>query len=82
LLDFTHDVMKGSAMIQDALERPGPAPRLTDSELVTIAICNYSGALEWLVGPDKGDGSEPFHQKWRGLPKGTDRPIGALDALG
>ena len=43
---------------------------------------NYSGALEWLVGPDKGDGSEPFPQKWRWLPKGTDRPIGTLDALG
>lgn len=30
--------MKGSAVLQDALQRPGPAPRLTDSELVTIAI--------------------------------------------
>ena len=32
------DTMKGSAMIQQALERPGPAPRLSDSELVTIAL--------------------------------------------
>jgi Predicted nucleotide-binding protein containing TIR-like domain len=45
-------------------------------------IRNYSGALEWLIGPDKGDGSEPFHQKWRCLPKGNDRQIVALDALG
>ena len=38
LFTIVDDVMKGSAMIQDALERPGPAPKLTDSELVTIAI--------------------------------------------
>ena len=38
LFTIVDDVMKGSAVIQDALQRPGPAPRLTDSELVTIAI--------------------------------------------
>ncbi len=32
------DTMKGSAVIQHALDRPGPAPRLSDSELVTIAL--------------------------------------------
>ena len=32
------DAMKGSAMIQEILDRPGPAPRLTDSEVVTIAL--------------------------------------------
>src|SRR5438067_4469600 len=32
------DTMKGSAMIQQALERPGPAPHLCDSEVVTLAI--------------------------------------------
>src|SRR2546430_14283210 len=31
-------VMKGSPMIQQTLDRPGPAPRLSDSELVTIAL--------------------------------------------
>src|SRR5256884_7188218 len=30
--------MKGSAVIQQTLKRPGPAPRLSDSELVTIAL--------------------------------------------
>src|SRR5438445_5297056 len=32
------DIMKGSAVIQHALDRPGPAPKLSDSELVTIAL--------------------------------------------
>jgi Transposase DDE domain len=32
------DTMKGSAVIQQALKRPGPAPSLSDSELVTIAL--------------------------------------------
>ncbi|GHO64322.1 transposase [Ktedonobacter sp. SOSP1-52] len=32
------DLMKGSAVIKDALERPGPAPQLSDSEVVTIAL--------------------------------------------
>lgn len=38
LFTIVDDVMKGSAVIQDALRRPGPAPKLTDSEVVTIAI--------------------------------------------
>jgi len=32
------DTMKGSAMIQDALKRPGPVPHLSDSELITLAL--------------------------------------------
>ena len=32
------DTMKGSAVIQQALKRPGPAPRLSHSELITIAL--------------------------------------------
>jgi Transposase DDE domain len=32
------DVMKGSPMIHQTLDRPGPAPRLSDSELVPIAL--------------------------------------------
>jgi hypothetical protein len=47
-----------------------------------LPIRNYSGVLERLVGPDNGAGSEPMPQKWRGLPKGTDGPIAALDAVG
>ncbi len=50
------DVMKGSAMIQDALERPGPAPRLTDSELVTSAI------YQELIGEPREDHFFRLHQ--------------------
>src|SRR5438094_1624893 len=38
IFTIVDDTMKGSAMIQQALERPGPAPRLSDSELITIAL--------------------------------------------
>ena len=41
LFTIVDDTMKGSAVIQQALKRPGPAPSLSDSELVTIAL--YSG---------------------------------------
>lgn len=30
--------VKGSTVIQEALERPGPAPQLSDSEVITIAL--------------------------------------------
>ena len=32
------DTMKGSTVIQQALQRPGPAPQLSDSEVVTLAL--------------------------------------------
>lgn len=32
------DAMKGSAVIQEVLNRPGPTPRLSDSEVVTLAL--------------------------------------------
>jgi hypothetical protein len=38
LFTIVDDTMKGSAVIQDALKRPGPAPSLSDSELITIAL--------------------------------------------
>src|SRR5260221_9611212 len=38
IFTIVDDTMKGSSMIQHALERPGPAPRLSDSYLVTIAV--------------------------------------------
>src|SRR5437588_10334214 len=38
LFTIVDDTMKGSPMIQQALERPGPAPHLCDSEVVTLAI--------------------------------------------
>ncbi|GCE27713.1 hypothetical protein KDA_31970 [Dictyobacter alpinus] len=38
LFTIVDDTMKGSSMIQQALQRPGRAPQLSDSELVTIAL--------------------------------------------
>ncbi len=38
LFTIVDDTMKGSAVLQPALKRPGPAPNLSDSELVTIAL--------------------------------------------
>ena len=38
IFTIVDDTMKGSPMIQQALERPGPAPHLCDSEVVTLAI--------------------------------------------
>ncbi len=38
LFTIVDDTMKGSAVIQGALKRPGPAPHLSDSELIAIAL--------------------------------------------
>lgn len=38
LFTIVDDVMKGSSVIQEILSRPGPAPTLSDSEMVTIAL--------------------------------------------
>ena len=40
IFTIVDDTMKGSTVIQQALKRPGPAPHLSDSELITIAV-NY-----------------------------------------
>ncbi|GHO62862.1 hypothetical protein KSC_017540 [Ktedonobacter sp. SOSP1-52] len=38
LFTIVDDTMKGSVVIQQALERPEPAPQLSDSEVVSIAL--------------------------------------------
>src|SRR6266516_4394213 len=38
IFTIVDDTMKGSAMIQQVLERPSPVPKLSDSEVVTIAL--------------------------------------------
>ncbi len=38
IFTIVDDTMKGSAMIQQVLKRPGPAPKLSDSEVITIAL--------------------------------------------
>src|SRR5512135_3207839 len=50
------DTMKGSSMIQRALKRPGPAPHLSDSEVVTIAL------YQELIGEPREDHFFRLHQ--------------------
>src|SRR5947209_4861484 len=56
LFTIVDDVMKGSAVIQDALQRPGPAPKITDSELVTMA------RYQELIGEPREDHFFRLHQ--------------------
>ena len=50
------DTMKGSAVIQHALNRPGPAPSLSDSELITTAL------YQELIGEPREDHFFRLHQ--------------------
>ncbi len=50
------DTMKGSAVIQQALKRPGPDPYLSDSELITIAL------YQELIGEPREDHFFRLHQ--------------------
>src|SRR5438093_10657361 len=56
LFAIVDDTMKGSAMIQDALKRPGPAPRLSDSEVITLAL------YQELIGEPREDHFFRLHQ--------------------
>src|SRR6266478_7980293 len=56
IFTIVDDTMKGSAVIQHALKRPGPAPRLSDSELVTIAL------YQELIGEPREDHFFRLHQ--------------------
>lgn len=38
IFTIVDDVMKGSAVIEEILSRPGPTPNLSDSEVVTLAL--------------------------------------------
>src|SRR5713226_6385131 len=57
IFTIVDDTMKGSAMIQQALERPGPAPHLSDSEVVTIAL------YQELIGEPREDHFFRLHQQ-------------------
>src|SRR5207302_10236974 len=66
LFTIVDDTMKGSAMIQEALKRPGPAPSLSDSEVVTIAL------YQELIGEPREDHffrlhAEPLRAYFPGL---------------
>jgi hypothetical protein len=56
LFTIVDDAMKGSAVIQQALERPGPAPHLSDSEVITIAL------YQELLGEPREDHFFRLHQ--------------------
>src|SRR5207302_2940790 len=57
IFTIVDDTMKGSAVIQHALDRPGPAPKLSDSELVTIAL------YQELIGEPREDHFFRLHQE-------------------
>lgn len=56
LFTIVDDTMKGSAVIQHALKRPGPAPRLSDSEVITLAL------YQELIGEPREDHFFRLHQ--------------------
>ena len=56
LFTIVDDTMKGSEVIQQALQRPGPAPRLSDSEVITIAL------YQELIGEPREDHFFRLHQ--------------------
>jgi hypothetical protein len=57
IFTIVDDTMKGSSMIQQMLERPGPAPRLSDSEVVTVVI------YQELIGEPREDHFFRLHQE-------------------
>ena len=72
LFTIVDDVMKGSAVIQEILSRPGPAPSLSDSEMVTIAL------YQELIGEPREDHffrlhAEPLRAYFPGL--GCSEPL-------
>src|SRR5438132_7462280 len=56
IFTIVDDTMKGSAVIQQVLKRPGPAPKLSDSEMVTIAL------YQELIGEAREDHFFRLHQ--------------------
>src|SRR5260370_7875555 len=56
LFTIVDDTMKGSSMIQDALKRPGPAPQLSDSDAITLALSQE------LIGEPREDHFFRLHQ--------------------
>src|SRR5207249_6240590 len=57
IFTIVDDTMKGSPMIQETLKRPGPAPRLADSEVVTLAL------YQELIGEPREDHFFRLHQE-------------------
>ncbi len=56
IFTIVDDTMKGSPVIQQALKRSGPAPRLSDSEVITLAL------YQELIGEPREDHYFRLHQ--------------------
>lgn len=56
IFSIVDDPMRGAAVMQQALHRPGPPPRLSDSEVVTIAL------YQELIGEPREDHFFRLHQ--------------------
>src|SRR5436309_2258886 len=61
IFTIVDDTMKGSPMIQQTLQRPGPAPHLSGSEVVTLAL------YQELIGEPREDHFFRLH-RWSLLP--------------
>src|SRR6267143_2139430 len=57
IFTIVDDATKGSRVLQEILDRPGPAPRLSDSEVVTIAL------YQELIGEPREDHFFRLHQE-------------------
>src|SRR5947209_13974852 len=57
IFTIVDDTMKGSPMIQQTLQRPGPARHLSDSEVVTLAL------YQELIGEPREDHFFRLHQE-------------------
>src|SRR2546421_2689082 len=57
IFTIVDDTMKGSPMIQQTLQRPGPVPHLSDSEVVTLAL------YQELIGEPREDHFFRLHQE-------------------
>src|SRR5437016_5853557 len=57
IFTIVDDTMKGSPMIQQTLNRTGPAPRLCDSEVVTLAM------YQELIGEPREEHFFRLHQE-------------------
>ncbi len=57
IFTIVDDVMKGAPVIRQALERPGPVPHLSESEVITLAL------YQELIGEPREDHFFRLHQE-------------------
>src|SRR5437899_12053711 len=77
LFTIVDDAMKGSPVIRQALERPGPAPHLSDSEVITIAL------YQELIGEPREDHFFRLHQaSWQAFFPGFNKRSASIRRSG